>query len=169
MRKIKIDTDWRHWKTEQISGRIFYLLIALTAVLFLLFRFVGYDIPYDENPDYNAPLFTGLLIGFMLLLTLATVGLAVWGAVRGLRKNRGENVVVNNVPARRITLYVVGGTIMLLVLTFALSSTESLTVNGAPFTDAFWLRAAGMFIGTSLLLIVIAIGAVVFGATRYIR
>ena len=72
-------------------------------------------------------------------------------------------------PARRITLYVVGGTIMLLVLTFALSSTESLTVNGAPFTDAFWLRAAGMFIGTSLLLIVIAIGAVVFGATRYIR
>ena len=92
MRKIKIDTDWRHWKTEQISGRIFYLLIALTAVLFLLFRFVGYDIPYDENPDYNAPFFTGLLIGFMLLLTLATVGLAVWGAVTGLRKNRGETV-----------------------------------------------------------------------------
>ena len=169
MLRMKIDTDLRHWKTEQISGRIFYLLIALTVVLFVLFRLVGYDIPYDENPDYNAPLFTGVLIGFMLLLTLLTLGLAVWGAIRGMKKGMGENVVVNNVPARRIALSVAGGTLLLLVLTFALSSTDRLTVNGAPFTDAFWLRAAGMFIGTSLLLIVVAIAAVVFGATRYIR
>ena len=55
------------------------------------------------------------------------------------------------------------------VLTYALSSTDALMVNGERFTDTFWLRTAGMFIGTSLLLIVVAVGAIVYGSTRYIR
>ena len=106
---------------------------------------------------------------YVIVLTFSTFGLAVFGAVNGLRKNKGENVVVNNVPARRISVAVILGTALLLVLTYAFSSTDALLVNGERFTDTFWLRTAGMFIGTSLLLIVVAVGAVVFGATRYIR
>lgn len=161
--------DFRHSTTEQLSSRIFYIVIGVAVVLFALFRFVGYDIPYDENPDYNAPLLTGVLIWFMIVLTLATLGIAVWGWQRGVRKSRGENVVVNNVPAHRIMLSVAAGTALLFVLTFAFSSTDTLRVNGTAYTDAFWLRTAGMFIGTSVLLVIAAIVAVVYGATRYIR
>ena len=42
-------------------------------------------------------------------------------------------------------------------------------VNGAHFTDAFWLRVTDMFVNTSLSLLVIAAGVVIFGATRYYR
>ena len=148
----------------QLSSRIFYILIGVIVVLFALFWIIGYDMPYDDNPDYSAPLLTDALIWFMIVLTFATLGLAVLGAVNGVRKNKGENVVVNNV-----SVAVVVGTVLSFVLTYALSSTDALMVNGECFTDTFWLRTAGMFIGTSLLLIVVAVGAIVYGSTRYIR
>lgn len=166
MKKI---VDLRHLTAMQLSSRIFYILIGVIVVLFALFWIIGYDMPYDDNPDYSAPLLTDALIWFMIVLTFATLGLAVLGAVNGVRKNKGENVVVNNVPVRRISVAVVVGTVLSFVLTYALSSTDALMVNGERFTDTFWLRTAGMFIGTSLLLIVVAVGAIVYGSTRYIR
>ena len=96
----------------QLSSRIFYILIGVIVVLFALFWIIGYDMPYDDNPDYSAPLLTDALIWFMIVLTFATLGLAVLGAVNGVRKNKGENVVVNNVPARRISVAVVVGTVL---------------------------------------------------------
>lgn len=161
--------DFRHWTTETVSTRVFYLLVALVVALFALFRIVGYDTPYVENPDFNAPLLTGVLVWFMILLTLAALVLTVWGAVRGMRMNSTENRVVNNVPARRISVCVAVGTVAVLLLTFALSDTGSLRVNGAEYADGFWLRVAGMFVGTSIIMIVAAAGAVVYGSTRYIR
>ena len=86
----------------QLSSLIFYILIGVIVLLFALFWIIGYDMPYDDNPDYSAPLLTDALIWFMIVLTFSTFGLAVFGAINGMRKNKGENVVVNNVPARRI-------------------------------------------------------------------
>ena len=62
MKKI---SDWRLLTTEQISSRIFYVIVALSAVLFILFWLIGYDMPYEEDPEYNAPLLTGVLASFM--------------------------------------------------------------------------------------------------------
>ena len=45
----------------------------------------------------------------------------------------------------------------------------AMIINGKPFSDWIWLKVSDMFIFTSILLLVIAFGAVVFGATRYIR
>lgn len=42
-------------------------------------------------------------------------------------------------------------------------------INGADYTDTFWLKASDMFVATSLLMIVAAIAAVIYGATKYIR
>lgn len=168
MKKFKVK-DLRLLSNMQISNLVLYVLIGITALVFLLFRLVGFNLPYDENPDYNAPLFTGMLIAFMLLLTLATLVLAVWSLLRSSRMNRSENIIVNNIPARRISVGVAVGTALLLVLTFALSSTDAITVNGTSFGDSFWLRASGMFIGTSIMLIAAAVAAVVYGATRNIR
>ena len=43
MKKI---SDWRLLTTEQISSRIFYVIVALSAVLFVLFWLIGYDMAY---------------------------------------------------------------------------------------------------------------------------
>ena len=42
-------------------------------------------------------------------------------------------------------------------------------INGQKYADTLWLKAADMFIYTALLLLIAAIGAVVYGATRYYR
>ena len=48
-----------------VSHLVFYIIIAFFTLLFLLFRFVGFDIPYEDNPDYNAPLLTSLLLSLI--------------------------------------------------------------------------------------------------------
>ena len=81
MKKI---SDWRLLSTEQISSRIFYVIVALSAVLFVLFWLIGYDMPYEEDPEYNAPLLTGVLVSFMIVLTIAAVVLMTWGLIRSV-------------------------------------------------------------------------------------
>ena len=166
---IKSWKNWRRLTAEQLSSRIFYIVIAVSAVLFVLFRLVGYDIPYDENPDYNAPLLTGTLVGYMLVLVVATLALMVWGLLRSLKASSSENRVVNNVPARRIAVGVAAGFVCVLLLTLLLSDTTPVVVNGSQYTDSFWLRVSGMFVGTSILMTIAAVAAVVFGMTRNIR
>ena len=52
---------------EQISQKVFRLMIGLAVLVFGLFYLIGYDLPFDENPDFNAPLFTDVLIFLMWL------------------------------------------------------------------------------------------------------
>ena len=77
---MKVNINLRHLTAMQLSSRIFYILIGVIVVLFALFWIIGYDMPYDDNPDYSAPLLTDALIWFMIVLTFATLGLAVLGA-----------------------------------------------------------------------------------------
>ena len=162
-------TRTRKWTSERISQTVLYVIVGLTAVVFALFRLVGYDIPYFDNPELNAPLLTGVLIAFMILLTVVAVAIALIAACRSLKKNRRAAKVVDGIHAARLARTVVAVVIVSLVLTFALGSTQPVAVNGAAYDDSFWLRAADMFVNSSLLLIAVAVAAVVFGATRSVR
>lgn len=167
MKKNKLNVKGlSHKPVAKISAIVFYALIGISVLLFALFRLVGFDMPYIENPEYNAPVLTGVLVGYMLLLVAVALVLGVYSFVRSAVMNRKENRVVNNIPAHRIAVATVVGTIVLLALTFALSGTGTLTVNGAKYTNMLGLRASGMFIDTSLALIALAIAAVAFGAIR---
>ena len=131
MKKKKLNVHTlSHKPVAKISAIVFYTLLGISALLFVLFRLVGFDMPYFENPEYNAPLLTGVLISYMLLLVAVALVLAVYSFVRSARINRKENRVVNNIPAHRIAVATVVGTAALLALTFALSGTGALTVNG---------------------------------------
>ena len=153
---------------EQVSQRIFYILIALAVLVFGLFFLVGYDMPFEENPDFNAPLFTDVLIGLMWLFLVGGIGLAIYSMWKDYRGSRSE-AVVNGVPVRRIFRITWIGLLALLVLTFALGSSAPMLINGENYADWLWLKLSDMFVITSLLMLVAGIGAVCFGATRYIR
>ena len=160
----------RHWATEQISQRVLYLLIALAVVVFVLFYSVGYERPFADNPSFNAPLFTDLLLALMLLLTVLAGGLSIWDVVRSVRKLRGTgNGIENNVPAARISRSVILGTIGIVVFSFLVASGREMPVNGRPYGDWIWLKVSDMFIYTSVILLFIAIAAVIYGATKYYR
>lgn len=157
------------WGTEKISQRVFYTFVGLIVVVLALFFLVGYDMPFMDNPDFNAPLFTDVLIILMWLMLLVAIALAIFSVVRGKRLDLKQEAVVNGVPEGKIVRFTWLGTLLLVILTFALSSSSPMLVNGEEYIDWLWLKVADMFVYSSIILLVVAIGTVIFGATRYVR
>ncbi len=153
---------------EKISQQIFYIMIGLAVIVFGLFLLVGYDMPFDENPDFNAPLFTDVLIVLMWLFLVGAVVLAIGSMIKDYRFSKTD-AIVNGVPVRRIFRFTWIGTLLALVLTFVLGSSDPMLINGEHYADWLWLKLSDMFVITSVLMLVAGIGAVVFGVTRYIR
>ena len=153
---------------EKVSQQVFFVMIALAIIVFGLFFLVGYDMPFEENPDFNAPLFTDALIVLMWLFLAAGIGLAVYSMAKGYRSGKSE-AVVNGVPVRRIFRITWLATLALLLITFLLGNSDPMLINGENYADWLWLKLSDMFVITSLLMLAVGIGAVCFGATRYIR
>ena len=153
---------------EKISQQVFYIMIGLAVLVFGLFYLIGYDLPFDENPDFNAPLFTDVLIFLMWLFLIGGVGLAIYSMIKGYRTMKSE-AVVNGVPVRRIFRITWLSLLAVLAVTFLLGGSDPMLINGENYADWLWLKLSDMFVVTSLLMLVAGIGAVCFGGTRYIR
>lgn len=159
----------RSWSAEKLSQSVFYVLIGLSVLIFGLFFLVGYDMPFEENPDFNAPLFTDVLLCLMTLLLALSLFLTAYSLVRSAKMEvRGEHDE-HGVPDRKIVGLTWIVTLVVLLLTFVLGSSAPMLINGESYTDWLWLKVADMFVFTSVVMLAGAIGAVVFGATRYIR
>ena len=154
---------------ERISQRVLYVLIGIAALVFVLFFSVGFYTPFAENPAFNAPLLTDALIVFMWILLGLTVLVMLLSVFHTVKTISVKQRVVNGIPPYKITIAVFGTTFLCLVLSFLFGSSESMVINGATYTDKFWLKASDMFVTSSLVLLLAAIGASVFGATRYYR
>ena len=157
-------SDVRKWSSERISHVVLYSLTAIIALVFLLFYFVGYDMPAIWDERYISPLLIDLVMGLMLLLLVGTFVVACLSKWHSVHTNHTPTVV-NGIHGKRITLCVTIGTIVLLAFLFALPS-SSIYVNGEMFEEKIWLRAANMFVVASVLLIIIGIGAILFGIIR---
>jgi hypothetical protein len=162
--KIGKLSDVRKWSSERISHVVLYSLTALIALVFLLFYFVGYDMPAMWDERYISPLLTDLVMGLMLILLVGTFVVACLSKWHSVHANHTP-AVVNGIHGKRITLGVTLGTIALMAVLFALPS-SSIYVNGELFEEKLWLRAANMFVVASVLLIIIGIGAILFGVIR---
>lgn len=164
----KSNSKAKNKSAEQISQKVFRLMIGLAVLVFGLFYLIGYDLPFDENPDFNAPLFTDVLIFLMWLFLIGGVGLAVYSMVKDYRSGKSE-AVVNGVPVRRIFRITWLTLLAVLILTFLLGGSDPMLINGENYADWLCLKLSDMFVITSLLMLLAGIGAVCFGATRYIR
>jgi amino acid transporter len=159
----------KNWSTEKIASRVLYLLIGLSVLVFAAFYLIGFNRPYEEDPNFNAPMLTDLLLVFMYLLVLVTMAIAAWAVVRSLRYHRKEESMENGVPTAKISYATVIITAISLVLTFIFGSSSTMSINGHPYSDAFWLKTADMFVNTSIILMLLAVAAVIYGATKYYR
>ena len=92
--------------TERISRSVFYLVLAVAAVVCGLFYMVEYDRPFESDPTFTAPMFTDVLIGFMLLGQMKLENAACEGGVPGgcfLRaggQNRTDVLTFQPAPSR---------------------------------------------------------------------
>lgn len=154
---------------EQISTRVLYVLVALTVVVFGAFFFIGYDVPYEDDPTFNAPMLTDAVLIFIYVLVIAAVLIAVAAVVTGIRRGGRSDAVVNNIPASRISWATAALLALCMIITFLLGSSSPVMVNGVEYTDTFWLKATDMFINTSFVLLFVAVCGVAFGLSGYNR
>lgn len=156
----------RGQQPEKIGRWVLYALMAVIAVVFALFFLVGYDRPYEENPNFSEPWLTGTVVSFVLLLLLVAVIVAVWSVVKSLRARQRELTNDNGVPARRIALGVSVGALIIMVVTWLVGSSREMLINGHPFSDSFWLKTADMFVYSVLILLAATIVAVIYSSYR---
>lgn len=159
----------RRLDAEQISTRVLYVLVMLAAVIFGAFFLIGYDVPYEDDPTFNAPVLTDAVLIFIYALVAAAVLLAVAAVVVGIRRGVRSDAVVNNIPAARISWATAALLAVCLTVTFLLGSPSPVMVNGVEYTDTFWLKATDMFINTSLILLFTAACGTAFGLSGYNR
>lgn len=149
----------------RISGRVLVTLITLSAVIFGAFYLIGYDLPFDEEPQFTAPLLTDAVMWYIYVLTAGALVVTAVSVVREIRMRAKDGKMENGVPATRIAWSITALLMASLALTFALGSTEPLRINGREFSSGTWLRITDMFINTATILLVTAIAAVAFGMT----
>lgn len=156
--------------SEQISTRTLFVLVALIITVFGAFFLIGYDIPYEDDPTFNAPLLTDIVLVFIYALIILSLILVVVAVILSAKtRDWSAQGIVNNVPAAKIALSTAVLLFASLSLTFMLGSNEPLIVNGTKYADWFWLKATDMFINTSLVLLTVAVCGVAFGVSGYNR
>lgn len=172
MKKFKFDIT-----AEKASTRILYVLVGLTALFFGAFYLIGFNRIWDEDPSFNDPVLTDVLLFFIFLLFLFAVAVGIWAMVRGLKISRDEHDFSSQSDTKGFSIHspmflsvaVTVLTFLSFIIFFIFGSSKKMTINGEAYNDTFWLKASDMFINTSILLLVIVVGAMIFGATRYNR
>ena len=72
-------------------------------------------------------------------------------------------------PVRRLERCVVYGTLVIVALSFVAGSSQAMRINGVAFHDWWWLKVADMFVYSAAILLLVAVGCVIYGATKYYR
>ena len=104
--------------------------------------------------SFVSPLIADIMLWLMYIAIVVAVIVTIVSMARTVRLRTKDEEVVNGVPRTRMAWIVIVAFLLCLVLTFLLGSSEPVKTNGELFTDTFWLKAADMFIYTSLILII---------------
>ncbi len=154
------------WVPEKGSQRVLFIIVAVTAVVFAAYFLIGFNHPFPDDPDFNEPLLTDVLLGLMAAVGILAVVTAVWAIVIMVKRRKHQDKVVNRVPVALISSIVVAFTVAILVIAFLIGSSQSMEVNGKTYDDAVWLRAADMFVISSVAMIAVAVGLVAFASVK---
>lgn len=102
----------------------------------------------------------------MYLMMAVAIAALVFSVVRSMRLGGRTLSVVNGIPSGKIILGTVAGVAVVMAVAFLTGSGDVLSINGKEYSQWFWLKAADMFINTSLLLLAVAAVLVVYGIFR---
>ena len=146
-------------KASKIASIVYYVLLALSAVVFVLFFCVGFG-NQESLPSgfYKSPQFTDLLMWWMYILVAICAVCTVVGAVTA----KGGKVD-SQMPTWGNVLAKVGLWLFLpvLVITWFLGSKAPLMTGTGLYEDAFWLQATDAIIYTVYVLLVVTAVALI--------
>ena len=152
-------------KVEKISKITLWVLIGITIVVMALFLLVGYDTPYEENPKFNDPQLTDLLIVWTYILIIATavatIGAVIYGFVSGGNKSKNEDVGMASKAGLIAWGTFVVSLIIGLIAGFA-NKDEVLLINGKDWNVPSDIILTDMSMISILILTIVTVAATVF-------
>lgn len=98
----------------------------------------------------------GILTAGYVILTLALIIMLVSLALSVCRRNTAL-AKVKGLPSASIAVASVSFLVVVLVVTFLFSSSNTLVVNGKEYADWLWLKISDMFIGTIVVMTLLAV------------
>lgn len=123
----------------KVSYYVLYALFAIIGIVLVLFYGVGFDNP--NAAGLNEPQYTDALIYLKYALAAITVALAVLAGVVQFVSSLKDN------PKGAVkTLIALALLVAVIVVSYAMGSTDPVMVNGEPYNDTFWLKTTDMFI-----------------------
>jgi hypothetical protein len=122
----------------KVSYYVLYALFAIIAVVLVLFYCVGYNNPVG---DLNSPQYTDALIYLKYALVVVTIALAVFASLAQFIASTKDNPkgAVKSLIALALLAVVI-------IVSYSLASTDTIMVNGEPYTDTAMLKIADMSI-----------------------
>ncbi len=75
---------------EKISKYLLLGLFGVSILIFLLFLFVGFNTPYEQDPSMNAPTLTGVFVAWAIILTVVAFIAMIWAYVSYIRQHGVE-------------------------------------------------------------------------------
>lgn len=73
---------------NRLSKRLHYGVIAIIAIVFGAFYLIGFNLPFLEDPTFNAPLMTDAVIWLMVLLLVVLLCLVAWSYLMSHKKRK---------------------------------------------------------------------------------
>ena len=67
---------------QKITTKLLYGLFAVSAVVFILFFFIGFGEPWEDNPTMNSPMFLDVLLWWNIILAVICFGTMIWSFVK---------------------------------------------------------------------------------------
>lgn len=150
---------------NRLSKRLHYGVIAIIAIVFGAFYLIGYNLPFLEDPTFNAPLMTDAVIWLMILLLIVLLCLVAWSYLMSHKKGQRSDSQ-HRIPAKKLSRGIGIMTLILLILSFVFGSTSAIKVNNEMYDSSFWLKTSDMLIFTSLVLMLVAAIAIVFSLMK---
>ncbi len=146
-------------KASKIASIAYYVLLALSVVVLVLFFCVGFG-NMESLPSgyYKSPQFTDLLMYWMYALAAICGVCTLVGAVTA----KGGKID-SNMPKWGVALAKVGLWLFLpvLVVTWFVGSTAPIMTGTGLYEDAFWLQATDAIIYTIYVLLIVTAIALV--------
>ena len=118
MRKPKWMTLKGEWTNERIARAAFYVIIGVAALVFLLFYFIGFSKPYSYDPNFKDPIFTPLVMGFVVLIVVSALAVAILAGSSETINANGKPFT-NALMLKGADMFVISSGVMLILTTAA--------------------------------------------------
>ena len=142
----------------RVSYYVLYALFAIIAVVLVLFFGVGYNNP--NAAGLNEPQYTDALIYLKYVLAAITTILAILAGLFQFGQSLKDDPkgAIKTIAALLLV-------VALVVVCYAMGSTEPVAVNGEPYTDVMWLKVTDMFLYSMYALVALATLATIVNLT----